>query len=324
MLQVPDFLRTTAFRHSLAIAAFYAASSLVVFAFVYWQTVSYASGEIDHDVTQVTHAIGNVPARYIERRLTRWLGEDARIERYGILLDANGTKVAGNMERVPDGIAYDGQARTFVIKGSDGDADDGKETVRGAALKTPDGRVLFIAEDTDEWEEFRDVVLRALGLGLIPIVLFGCLGGALFGRSVLRRLAAMDASIERIIRGDLAERLPRGTGRKPDEFDRLAKSVNVMVDDLQRLLLEVQTVGDAIAHDLRTPLTRVRTRLEIGRHKAQTVQELREVLDEATHWLDQTLGIITAVLRIGEIEHGKRRAAFGSFDAAELCARFMI
>jgi signal transduction histidine kinase len=317
-LRLPDFLRTTAFRLSLAIAGFFTVSSVVVFAFVYWQTVDYASAEIDQEVMQTSHAIGGVRKGHVDRRLNRWLGEQDRIVRYGLLLDENGAKIAGNLDRMPDGIVYDGIARTLIIKGVDGDVDNHREMVRAVALQTADHLSLLVAEDTDEWEYFRDVLLRALGLGLVPILGLGCLGGALFGRSTLARMAAMDRSFDRIVHGDLSERLPLVRGRGQDEFDRLAVRVNIVLDDLQRLLLEAQSVGDTIAHDLRTPLTRMRARLENTKAKAQTADELRGVIEEATYWLDQTLGVITAVLRIGEIEHSRRRAAFRTFEAAAL------
>jgi len=222
------------------------------------------------------------------------------------------------MESMPNGVAYDGKARTLLITGLDGDLDDDHEIVRGVAVQTSDHMSLFVGEDTDEWEHFRTLVIRALVLGLVPTIALSCLGGALFGRAVLGRLAAMDSAIDRIIHGDLSERLPRHDTGKGDEFDQLASRVNLMLDDLQRLFLEAQAVGDSIAHDLRTPLTRVRIRLENARLKAQNLEELHAVVTEAVHWLDQTLKIITAVLRIGEIEHGRRRAAFRSFDAADL------
>jgi signal transduction histidine kinase len=317
-LRVPDFLRTTVFRQSLMIAAFFTASSLIVSAIVYWETVAYASAEVDHEVVQTANAIGKVPVPYMGRRLNRWLTEEMTVERYGLLLDADGAKLAGNMDRMPDGAVLDGQAHTLHTRRLDGDPRHADDVVRGVAMKTPDGRTLLVAMDTDEWERFRDVVLRSLALGLIPTLALACLAGALFGRAILGRLAAMDAAINRITHGDLSERLPRSANRPRDELDRLAGSVNVMLDDLQHLLLDVQAVGDSIAHDLRTPMTRMRTRLEIAKAKAWTADQLRAAIDEAMHWLDQTLGVITAVLRIGEIEHGRRRAAFRAFDAADV------
>jgi signal transduction histidine kinase len=108
--------------------------------------------------------------------------------------------------------------------------------------------------------------------------------------------------------GHLAERLPANT--QGDDFDRLAASVNRVLDELQRMLGEVQGVGEDIAHDLRGPLTRVRTRLERARNVATTVEEFHTAIDHAIHALDQVFGVITALLRIGEIDSRNRRAGF--------------
>jgi signal transduction histidine kinase len=94
----------------------------------------------------------------------------------------------------------------------------------------------------------------------------------------------------------------------------LAQNVNGVLDEIERLVEEVRGVGDAVAHDLRTPLTRLRLRLERGREQARDIDELREAVDQGLVWIDQTLEMVTAVLRIGEIEHGRRCAAFGPVD----------
>jgi signal transduction histidine kinase len=114
----------------------------------------------------------------------------------------------------------------------------------------------------------------------------------------------------------LTERLPtRDSGR---DFDRLAVSVNHMLGELERLLSELHSVGNNIAHDLRTPLSRVRAQLERARRVCATREELAQAVDRAVVGLDQASGIITALLRIAEIEHGQRDSSFGSVDLNEL------
>jgi len=115
--------------------------------------------------------------------------------------------------------------------------------------------------------------------------------------------------MERIIAGDLQKRLPTRGGDDP--FDKLAGIVNRMLDRIESLLREIAGTGDDIAHDLRTPLTRVRASLERGRDNAASLGALQAVVDRAIGGLDQTLTIITALLRIAEIEQGRRREAFG-------------
>ena len=126
----------------------------------------------------------------------------------------------------------------------------------------------------------------------------------------------VNRKIQRIVAGDLRQRLPT-TGRG-DPFDQLAVSVNQMLGDIELLIREISGVGDNIAHDLRTPLTRVRVRLERGRANASTLNELRAVVDQAIGGLDQSLTIITALLRIAEIEHSRRLEGFSQVQLGPL------
>jgi signal transduction histidine kinase len=110
------------------------------------------------------------------------------------------------------------------------------------------------------------------------------------------------------VAGDLRERLP--TSGRDDPFDQLAVSVNGMLGDIETLIHEIAGVGDNIAHDLRAPLTRVRLRLERGRERAATLEELQAVADQSIAGIDQSLAIATALLRIAEIEHSRRLDGF--------------
>ena len=140
------------------------------------------------------------------------------------------------------------------------------------------------------------------------------MGGVLIARRGQRRIAAVHEAVGRIMQGQLRERLPvRGAS---DELDKVAAAVNGMLDRIEQLVEEIRGVGDSIAHDLRTPLTRVRTRLERSRDEAQTREEFQAAADRAITSVDQALAVVSAVLRIGEIEHGRRRAAFGPVDLA--------
>ena len=126
----------------------------------------------------------------------------------------------------------------------------------------------------------------------------------------------MNQRVQRIVAGELRERLP--TRGVDDPFDRLAVIVNGMLDEIEALVQSMAGAGDDIAHDLRTPLTRVRVGLERGRQNARSVEELRAAVDHAIVGLDQSLAIITALLRITEIAHSRRLAAFSQVALADL------
>ena len=160
------------------------------------------------------------------------------------------------------------------------------------------------------------IVAGALILGIISAIAPALVAGNWLSHKAERRLKAINQSIERITQGNVQERLPvLGIA---DDFDDLAKSVNRMLMENERLLAEVQGVSDNIAHDLRTPLARVRTFLERGRDTARSQDELTAVTERAIAGLDQAQAIITALLRIGEIEGGQRKAAFADVDLNEI------
>jgi signal transduction histidine kinase len=173
-----------------------------------------------------------------------------------------------------------------------------------------------IGRKIDEITEIAQIVVRALALGLPPAFILAILIGIVLSQLAHDRVSEVSQKIQRIVAGDLRERLP--TSGRGDPFDQLAVSVNRMLDDIESLIREIAGVGDNVAHDLRTPLTRVRVRLERGRAHASTLNELSTVVDQAIGGLDQSLAIITALLRIAEIEHSRRLDGFSEVPLASL------
>ena len=191
----------------------------------------------------------------------------------------------------------------------------------------PGRRILVITRSLQNLQNFHGVILETLATALVPALVMSLLAGAWLGRRNLVRAGRMQQAIDRIMEGGLNERLPvRGDGKRDgkrsggagrDEMDRLAVSVNRMLERLEDLLGEIKGVGDDIAHDLRTPLARVRAGLERARRRpplpdAQQTAALQAAIDRAVADLDQCLGIVTALLRIGEIDTGRRRSGFAS------------
>jgi signal transduction histidine kinase len=157
-----------------------------------------------------------------------------------------------------------------------------------------------------------------LTIGLLPAFLLAIGIGLLLSRRANMRVEEVNRRVARIVAGDLRQRLPsRGI---QDPFDRLAVIVNGMLDEIEALIQEIAGVGDDIAHDLRTPLSRVRAILERGRENAATVEEFQALIERAMGGLDQCLAIITALLRITEIEHSRRLGGFGEVLLPEMMA----
>ncbi len=310
-----DLFRTTAFRWAMVFAAAFTGLSVVLFAFVYWQTAGYERAQVDDMLRHEAKVIAESPGT-AGVALAAWLRDDVHAVRYGILVSHDGVPQAGNMPSVPKDLWPDAKPQFVTTEAHDADGDERGEGIRALALKLSDGRTLALGNDTDALEHVSVVIVRALGLGLGPMVALSLLGGAILGRRALGRVTVLSQAISHIRQGLLSGRLPT-TGRR-DEFDRLAVEINAMMDEIERLLDEVRSVGDSIAHDLRTPLTRARTRLERSRNTVTTPAEFAAAIDETIGWLDQTFSVITAVLRIGEIEHGRRRAAFQPVDLGQI------
>ena len=310
---LPEIARTAAFRLAIAFAGAFVGSTLLLFTFIYWQTAVYETGRIDAFIVQLAATAAEAPPEQLMWTVGTRLSNDLHRLTFAALFDADGRLLAGNLPRIPadlpvDGLAHSAAAELPSARGSTIDR------VRAVARRLPDGRLFVVARNIDELVMLRSIVLRALELGVIPAVLLALLVGAFLSLRALRRVRLVHQTVERIMRGDLHERLPiRGTG---DDFDRLAASVNRMLGEIGRLLDEIKGVGDDIAHDLRTPLSRVRARLERSRDAARTHGELQEAIDRAIAGLDQALAIITALLRIGEIEAGRRRIGFAHVDVA--------
>jgi len=311
---LPDFARTTTFRSTLAIAGAFVLGTVVLFGFVYWQTAAYLTSSFDALITGELHIIaGESPERQLAH-IDERLDNDPRRVRIAGLFGADGHRIAGNMESLPGGLTPDVPAAAVVVRVDN----QGRETekVRLAMEPLPDGNILAIGRNIEEVAGIANIVRRALILSLLPAFGLAVVIGLVLSLRARRRLSEVNRRIQSIVAGDLRERLP--TRKSNDPFDQLAASVNLMLGEIEALVHEIAGVGNDIAHDLRTPLTRVRARLERGRARATTLDELRTVVDQSIGGLDQSLAVVTALLRIAEIEHNRRLECFGQVQLAPL------
>lgn len=188
------------------------------------------------------------------------------------------------------------------------------DVMRVFTLDLPDGNRLMVGDDLEPIEALDALMLQRFGWALLGIVLLGAVGGWSLTRDIHRRLAGMSGTAEAIIDGDLARRVPvRGSG---DDLDRLAQTLNRMLDRIEALMESLRQVSNDIAHDLRTPLTRLRQRLEGLQAGAETAEQA-QALEAAVGDLDSALETFAALLRIAQIESGARRAAFRPLDLTE-------
>ena len=306
---------TGTFRLSLGSAGFLAAALLLQSALIFWQTTSYQIMRTDLMLSREAALITAQSRPVLDQQLRMRASDDLHLLIPGAgLFDAQHRVLNGNLPVWPEGLQPDGPVRQMVVN----PIGQGPRSVRAQALRLRNGDILVLARGLRDLEEVRSVVLRALLLCAVPSILVALAGGAWLSHRALLRVGIMHRAIDRIMSGDLHERLP--AGRERDDLDRLAGSVNRMLDRLEHLVDEIKGVGDDIAHDLRTPLARVRTRLERARSSPEGGEFMGEAIERAIIDLDQCFAVITALLRIGEIENGRRRAAFATVALDELVA----
>ncbi len=317
-MTLAKFFPTGTFRLAVAFSGLSILSGVMLFGVIYRQTKAFEMQRISAAVVSQAAAMAQGTPEEIQwmvrTQFPRELHDQYHNTMYSALFSADGRLISGNIERIPPDLVADGTARQMEIAGSG--QNSSARTMIVAARHLPDGDLLLIGRGVGVLSTLADIVAGALFLGAIPSIGSALGVGLWLRRRAQRRVKAVNEAIERIMQGDVHERLPiQGNS---DEFDQLAESVNRMLAEIERLLADVQSISDNIAHDLRTPLARVRTVLERGRAKAETMADLAVVSDRAIAGLDQAQTIITALLRIGEIEGGQRRAAFTFVNLNEI------
>lgn len=314
-MSIREIVQTSTFRWAFVASGAFAVFVLLLFGFIYWSTDLYLVARSDNVISSQLNVISALPPERKVYAIDYHLAQDPRGVQFAGLFRSDGSRIAGNLSRLPSTLKLDATVQNAELA-RDGARENDTRPVRATGRVLPNSDVLVIGRNVDEAIELSKVVIQALALGLIPALLLCLATGMLLSMRAESRIAAVNQRVQRIVAGNLRERLPHRNSDDP--FSKLAAIVNGMLDEIETLLQALAGVGNDIAHDLRTPLTRARLMLERGRDNAQTLEQLKAVADKAIGGIDQTLAIITALLRLAEIENSRRSAAFGKVALADI------
>jgi signal transduction histidine kinase len=304
---VPVFIRTTTFKLALLYSAMIAAFSGALLAYLYYSTVYYINAESERRITVEFEQLGIAYYDGGMGRLSQSVFERMTLSGspfYYYLEDASGRKIAGHFPRLPEEAPEAGMKNvTFEFELPQ---PDGTKVLRPAAGRIArlrdNGGALMVAFDTAQQTVIVDRIQSAILVAAPVALILSLLGGVLITRGAARRAEELARTAEAVIGGELSRRVPvRGTG---DEFDRLAQRINAMLDQIGKLVEASQNTGNSIAHDLRSPLTRLRNRLETALTAPMTPETASATLAETVEEVDRVLDTFNAILRLARLDAG--------------------
>jgi signal transduction histidine kinase len=229
------------------------------------------------------------------------------------VVDAAGKRLAGDLPITSDRLGW-----VEIDSGQDagGRQNSDNETVRVLVTQLDGGFRLGVGEDLEQVGEMEETFLGILGSALGIVLVLGIGGGLLLSAAFLRRVDMITRTADAIIDGDLSRRIERtGSG---DDFDHLSATLNAMLDRIAGLMENLRQVSNDIAHDLRTPLSRLRQDLEEAQKRDLRTADFKRVIDGAVAEADVLLETFSALLRIAQIEAGTRRSAFRPVDLSDV------
>lgn len=312
-------IRTTAFRLTLVYLFLFALFAVSLLGYFAWNTRRMITEQISDTVNSELSDLTDQYARGGLRGLVSAV--EGRALRPGanlyLVTTPQGQGVAGNVASLAPGVMdHPGWAETFYKRLEEADTNTRGHFALVKVAQLSGGFRILVGRDLEERGRLFGIVARAAQWSVLIVIVLGLGGGVFVARRVLRRIDAMTGTTQRIMAGNLAERLP--VGRSGDEIDRLAENLNAMLERIEALMAGLKEVSDNIAHDLKTPLTRLRNRAEDALAKSSNESEYRAALERTIDESDGLIRTFNALLMIARAESGQARDNMTDFDIADV------
>jgi signal transduction histidine kinase len=314
-----ETLRSSTLKLALISIAIFGATVIALFSYVYWSTASYVRSRSDRAIADeyatLQRAYDSAGRDGLIAAIEQLIA-DRRFEGgFYLVTDPSFVRVAGNLEVWPSSPKAPQGWTTFSTPVSKPGAAD-RPLLRANFVTLPDGYHLLVGKDIADLGEFAAKINTALVLGVLLIFVLAGVASLYVTRRTVGRIESINATSRSIMQSGLGKRIPlRGTR---DEWDQLAQNLNLMLDRIEALMGEVKQVTDNVAHDLRTPLTRVRGRLEKAHGRPRDGQHDQSLISDTIADLDGVLGMFASLTRIAQIEANDRTAGFRAVNLAEI------
>ena len=308
-------LRTSSFRLALLYVGLFSASVLILFAVIYFSTAGYMARQLDAAVSgelsdlREEMRVGGL--NHLAEMISERQSAAPRSGTVYLLLDANGAHLAGNLRpRRPVIGWYDFHGRSRIAEGEE------PHRIRARGEKLEDGSYLLVGQDASQLDEVDGLIIHAFIWSAAATLILAIGSGMLVSASVLRRIGSVARTSQAIMEGDLSRRIPaRGTR---DEFDQLADSLNAMLERIEALMEGLKQVSSDVAHDLRTPLSRLRQWLEAVQRTSPTISDYQQLVERSIRDTDAMLETFAAMLRITEIKAVNRKTGLAAVNLSEV------
>ncbi|CAM2932735.1 Adaptive-response sensory-kinase SasA [Methylobacterium mesophilicum] len=308
-MRLLEVRRTSGFRVASLFFATFGCASLALCGFLYVDTRSYGRKAAFEWVEWESKHLLNLPPHALRERIEA--SEDfAEGGRPLVLFGPDHARRAGAPITYP---ATAPIGRPFVLTQQ---TEHGTRTLFSELTKLPSGEYVLVSRSAKDLQSLENALVETFSWGMAATIIIGLIGAVIFGVGSLRQNDAITSAVVRIMRGDLSERLPtRGVSA---DLAHLTRVVNDMLDQLERLMLEIKGVNENIAHDLRTPLTRVVGTLERSLRKADSIEAFRACNEDVLAEVKSIVIRFSALLRISEMEDRLRRSGFSQVDLSRL------
>ena len=327
MSRLAQVLRTSTVRLTATFIAIFVIFAILLMAFIGWQSSIQIQRQQTNDIDREVRLFQRIEANQGIRALAFAVARQSSNPGPGLyyLGDASGLYLLGNLPDVPPDVLIEPGIYSFDYDrpnplgeaapgGGDGSPRAGVAVVRSVVLNS--GMRLVVGRDIVERRGYSAIILQSFLVGVVGIILFSVIAGGITARRVLRRIDTIQQTSTKIMSGNLSERVP--LTRRNDEFDALATNLNAMLDRIEQLLQGLKGVTDNVAHDLKTPLTRLRNQAEAALRDTAGPQKREQALETVIAESDRLIQTFNALLMIARVEAGAPSGALTEIDVSSI------